>query len=245
MRYFEKMTWPECQRAIHPERWVILPIGAIEAHGPHLPLNTDNIIARELAARLGAALDGLVLPVLPFGQVWSLKDFPGSLTFSTETLERVVVELAVSLYRHGVRRLILLNAHFGNNQSLKEAARQVMEDYPDIHVLYFSHPGLNRLVQGIMETERPHPAYVHADEIETSLLLAFQPEDVRMELAVREYPQFPASFDYTPTPWGAVTKSGVLGDPTKATAAKGELLAQRLVEEMVKIVRSWEEEHRG
>ncbi|MHC5395707.1 creatininase family protein, partial [Listeria monocytogenes] len=68
---------------------VILPIGAVEAHGPHLPLGTDNILASEYSAKIAAKTDGFVLPVLPYGQVWSLQDFPGSLTLSNETVTKV------------------------------------------------------------------------------------------------------------------------------------------------------------
>lgn len=86
---------------------VLLPIGAVEAHGPHLPLGTDNILASEYSAKIAAETDGFVLPVLPYGQVWSLQDFPGSLTLSNETVTKVVVEIGESTY---FRKHILMHS---------------------------------------------------------------------------------------------------------------------------------------
>ena len=121
---------------------VILPLGAIEAHGPHLPLETDNLLAERYGARLAAATGGYVLPVLPFGQVFSLGDFPGSLSVSNESLSRIVAEVGEGLYRQGVRILVLFSAHLGNMVAMKDAARRLFAEHKDFRVLHMVYPDL-------------------------------------------------------------------------------------------------------
>jgi len=103
----------------------ILPVGTLEAHGPHLPLGTDTIIPYELAKVLANKLNALILPPIPYGVVTSLLGYPGSITISKETLEAMVYEIITSFSRHGVDTFIILNGHGGNNAALENVARRL------------------------------------------------------------------------------------------------------------------------
>lgn len=231
------LTWPEFEERRAHTPVAILPVGAIEQHGPHLPLETDNILAQAFAGRLAARLKCFVLPVLPYGQVWSLRHFPGSLTVSSETMTHFVAELVESLGHQGVKLVVVVSGHLGNLAPLKEAARLVLlRGGPTM--LYMNYPGLSRACDGVLEAPASHPGIVHADEIETSLLLAVAPERVAMDRAVAEYPKYPDHFDYAATGWEQVNKTGVFGDATKASAAKGEVILERVLEHAERIVRA-------
>jgi len=237
----EDLTWKEAETAFNKTQTAILPVGAVEAHGYHMPLGSDNVIATKLAEILAEEIGGILLPLLPFGQVWSNRDFPGSLSLTARTLERIIIDIGHSLHRNGIKVYVILNSHLGNSASLKQAARELMETL-DIKTVILTYPGIKELTKGIIESESAHSSYIHGCEIETSLLLAMDKGKVKMERAVREYPSFPPYFDAVPTSWRKVTKSGVLGDPTLATQEKGEMLIKGLIENMVRILRSLKEE---
>nr|WP_040369205.1 creatininase family protein [Caldibacillus debilis] len=220
----------------------ILPIGAVEAHGPHLPLATDNILAERLSERLAEKVGAFVLPTLPYGQVWSLRDFPGSITVSNESLIRFLVDIGSSLYNQGFRIWAMVNAHLGNQTALKEAARILYDRHPDFKIFYFFYPGMNTVAKGIRETEAVHSTYFHACELETSIMLYLAEEFTDMEKAIRDIPQIPEEADYTPTPWQEFTKTAVLGDATLATKEKGEVIVETALERMADILRRAKDE---
>lgn len=231
------LTWPQFEAVRREVKVAVLPIGAIEQHGPHLPLETDNILAAAFSARLADRLGCLLLPVLPFGQVWSLRHFPGSLTVSSPTMTRFVRELVESMGCQGIMLVAAVSGHLGNLAALKEAARQLsLQTGP--RLVYLNYPGLAAACEGLLDAPRSHPGIVHADEIETSLLLAIAPDRVDMSQAVSEYPRYPADFDHTADGWERVSRSGVFGDATKATGPKGEAMFERLLQQAEAIVRA-------
>jgi len=232
----------EVKEKIDEVKIAILPIGAVEAHGPHLPLATDNILAERLSERLAEKVGAFVLPTLPYGQVWSLRDFPGSITVSNESLIRFLVDIGSSLYNQGFRIWAMVNAHLGNQTALKEAARILYDRHPDFKIFYFFYPGMNTVAKGIRETEAVHSTYFHACELETSIMLYLAEEFTDMEKAIRDIPQIPEAADYTPTPWQEFTKTAVLGDATLATKEKGEVIVETALERMADILRRAKDE---
>lgn len=217
---------------------IILPIGAVEAHGPHLPLETDNILAEKYSDLIAENVNGLVLPVIPYGQVWSLKNFPGSLTISNETLIQLIYELASGLYKQGARIFVLVSGHLGNMVALKESGRKIQEKYTDMKVLYIFYPKIQKLAEEVRESKSSHATYIHACEIETSLLLYLSPEDVNMNLAISESPEIPMIADFTPTPWETFTDTTVLGDAKLATQEKGKFLITKTLELATEMIKS-------
>lgn len=231
----------------------LLPLGATEQHGPHLPLATDQIIADGMAARLDAACGGrlLVLPGLPATCSVHHMAFAGSLSLEHETFAQVVLQLVRSAAHHGFTRFFLLNAHGGNISIGGVIAEQLSAQLPDVELVFgtwFRMAGerLRHLVEGA------YPAVGHACEFETSLVMALRPELVDHASIVDD--GIPASspllkFDLLsggqPTrslPFDRLTSNGVWGKPTKATAEKGEAILSITIPLIVDVLRAhWPE----
>lgn len=226
----------DIKEKIQDSKIAILPVGAVEAHGPHLPLGTDNILAERLSAKLAERVNGLVLPTLPYGQVWSLKNFPGSINISNESMISFLTDIGESLYRQGITTFAMVNGHLGNGTALKEAARALYESCPNMRVFYFFYPGMTKAAAEVRETKSAHNTYFHACEIETSYMLYLAPEYVKMERAITDIPNIPAHADVTPTPWEEFTETAVLGDAKLATAEKGKYIIDIALENMVNLV---------
>jgi creatinine amidohydrolase len=226
----------EVKEKIQTSRVAILPIGAVEAHGPHLPLGTDNYLAERLSKRVAKRTDAFVLPTLPYGQVWSLKNFPGSINISNESLISFIVDIGVSLYEQGFRVFAMINGHLGNAVAMKEAARKLYSLYHDYKILYLFYPGIKKVTEEVRETNSSHASYFHACEIETSYMLYLAEEYVDMSHAISDIPKIPMSADVTPTPWEEFTNSAVLGDATIATKEKGEKIIEVAIENMIKLI---------
>ncbi|MFD3259613.1 creatininase family protein [Paenibacillus lentus] len=214
----------------------ILPIGAVEAHGPHLPLGTDNLLAERLARRLAERTKSFVLPTLPYGQVWSLQNFPGSINVSNEALIRMLYDIGESLYSQGLRIYVMLNGHLGNAVALKEAARLLYKDYPELKVYYFFYPGSKQAIERMRETPASHASYFHACELETSYMLYLAGEYVDMDKALNDIPNIGVEADCTPTPWEEFTSTAVLGDATLATKEKGEEIIEATLNTMTAMI---------
>lgn len=240
MTRWQDLTWPEVREAVARTPYALLPFGAIEEHGPHLPLGTDALAAGSLAARLAAEADLIELPVMPYGQVWSLEHFDGSLSVGDETLVALVLGVAEGLERAGVKGIVLLSAHLGNAAALKKAAR-ALEERGGIPAIALTYPGLAAVAAQVRESPQSHPAIMHADELETSIMLALHPETVQMDRAVSEYPEYPAHFDVGAVRWDTVSDSGVFGDATAASAKKGEAIVDHVTRTAVSLISGWKE----
>ncbi|WP_100010207.1 creatininase family protein [Lentibacillus sediminis] len=223
----------EIKGKMEKTRIAILPVGAVEAHGPHLPLGTDNLLAERLAEKLAERVNGFVLPTLPYGQVWSLRNFPGSINISNESIIRFLADIGESLYKQGVRTFAMVNGHLGNAPALKEAARVLYESCPEMRVFYFFYPGMSQAAAEVRETASAHGTYFHACEIETSFMLYLAPEYVDMKKAITDIPEIPVHADVTPTPWEEFTDSAVLGDAKLASEEKGKYIIEIALENMV------------
>lgn len=233
------MKWVELSSpqlgSVSRETICVLPLGATEQHGPHLPLATDQIIADGLAAELDALCHDrlLLLPGLPATCSEHHMAYPGSLTLNHDAFIQVVSQLVGSAARHGFRRFFLLNAHGGNASVGGVVAEQLSTQLPEIDVVFgtwFRMAGerLRHLVEG------DYPAVGHACEFETSLVMALRPELVDRTVIVDDgaAPTSPLlKFDLLsggPTirsvPFDQLTASGVWGKPSLATAEKGQAI---------------------
>jgi creatinine amidohydrolase len=245
---FGKLTWPEVARAARAGRVPVVPIGTLEDHGHHLPIDTDvkltEEICRAAVTRLGEG--AVLLPPIVHGYSPHHMDFPGTITIGWDTFCRYCTDVAVSLVRHGFRRVLLVNGH-GSNQNLVEtAARLAMVEEPAALVaacFYLSGPRAARAVERIRDSERGGMG--HACELETSLYLHLQPDAVDMERSVDER-AYPSSdnlwMDWSDGPlklmpwWSSFSESGVQGDATKASPEKGAALFDAAVEEIAAFV---------
>ena len=211
----------------------LLPLGAVEVHGDHLPLLTDLYLAEGVCRLVAERLPGaVVLPSMPYGQIWSLRDKPGCLSISDNTLSALLSEVGRSLFQQGVKKFAVVNGHVGNVNAIKMAQR-VLFDECDLKMYSFTYPGVEAAQAKVLVTKRPHKAYFHACEIETSYMLYLRPDKVDMSKAIRQYPEFPPDFDVVPSPWSKVMDKAVMGDATAATKEKGKAMIDAVVDTIV------------
>jgi len=229
-----KATWPEIKDYFKNNAIAVMAFGAHEEHGPHLPLSTDTVQADGLARRLAENLDAMLLPPIPYGDSWGVNTFPGTVSISFSTIYALVMDIGKSLKMNGVRALIVINGHFGNHSPIEIAARDLTTQF-DFPVLMLDYPRMAEIAGEVCESKPAGPTFYHADEFETSLMLALKPEWVKMEKAQAEYPVFPVTFGSEPIFFDTFCKSGVFGDPRPATALKGERMLEMLTRENIKI----------
>ncbi|MEA5534884.1 creatininase family protein [Crocosphaera sp. XPORK-15E] len=248
-RFFPYLTWTEIQAMKNKENVVIVqPIGAIEQHGPHLPIIVDSAISMGV---LGKALGQLepeipayALPCLYYGKSNEHWHFPGTITLSATTLLTVIMEVAASIYRAGFRKLVLMNSHGGQPQIMEIAARDIHQQYSDFCVFPLFTWRVPHIAKELL-TPQELEYGIHAGDAETSILLSLLPDHVRMEKAVREYPQgLPENSLLSmegklPFAWltQELTQSGVMGDATAATQEKGDRLLASVAEGWVQVIR--------
>jgi creatinine amidohydrolase len=246
---YERLTWPEVRTAVAEDRVCLIPAGTLEDHGPHLPIDCDARIASEICRRaaLAAADDVVLLPPVTHGFTPHHMDFPGPITIGWETFTRYCTDIGTSLARHGFKRILYLNGHGSNIPLIEMAARLVSLEYPDVlaaSVFYLTSDEGRRVIAETRDSDIGGMG--HACELETSVYLAIDPGAVDMSKAVDEN-SFPegqhAWMDWSDGPlkimpwWNALSRTGVHGDATKATADKGAILLDAAVKECVEFVR--------
>ncbi|MBN8637597.1 MAG: creatininase family protein [Anaerolineae bacterium] len=235
----ETATWVEVERRLSAGNAVaLLPVGAQEQHGPHLALATDTIMATGLAERLADQLDALLLPALPYGETWTTAGWKGTISISFNTLVALTTDIGAALAAHKVAALIIVNGHFGNSAPLEQAARALITQH-NLPTMILNYPSIEQAAAAVCESTPAAPGFYHADEVETSVVLALRPDAVQMEQAQPEYPQFPPTFGATPTQLDTFNRSGVFGDPRPATAAKGEQLLTLLTASALNVIRAF------
>ncbi len=240
------MTWPDVADAVKAgATTVVVPVGATEQHGPHLPLGTDTIrasaLTERLAERLGPSV--LVAPALPFGCSDEHAGFPGLLGLQHETLARLIVDLAHRLTGWDVRRLVLLSAHGGNGEALDLALTRLRRELPDLTVR--TNGDLQTIAPVLLEVARrdgiPANALgLHAGEGETSEMLHLRPDLVRSKDSA---PGFTGDMEAVldelrKDGLRAVTEEGVLGDPTRAEAGRGARYLDVVADDLAALIRN-------
>jgi creatinine amidohydrolase len=247
-RYFPYLTWKEIAEMKNKENVVIIqPLGAIEQHGHHLPIAVDSAISLGV---LGKALEKLdltipayALPCLYYGKSNEHFGFPGTITLTAETLLSLIKEVATSIYDSGFRKLVLMNSHGGQPQIIEIAARDIHQENPDFQVFPFFTWRVPNITQKLL-TKQELEHGIHAGDAETSLMLALLPEQVRIDLAVKEYPQnlpqdsLISMEGKLPFAWltKEVSISGVMGDATVATPEKGQKILASLADGWVSVI---------
>lgn len=226
-RRLETMTWPEVEGAIAGgARTAIVPLGSIEQHGAHLPLATDAWIAEALADAVCAAVPGSVAcPVIRLGCAAEHLAFPGTLHLAPPTLEAVLHDVLAALARHGVRRALVFSAHGGNLPALREMVPRLRAALPALAIVTVTDLERVTAVLHAAAAAAGIPAGVaghHAGEIETSILLALRPGDLRANrfAAGALVDTTDASHVFYPD-LRATAPTGTVGDPRPADPARG------------------------
>ncbi|MGH6714254.1 MAG: creatininase family protein [Bradyrhizobium sp.] len=229
--FIERMTWDDVARHIGNGAAAILPVGAAaKEHGFHLPLNTDRIQAEWLAGQLAERFDALIWPTLVYGYYPAFVAYAGSSSLSSATFEAVVQEIASGILGHGCRKLFVLNTGISTLAPVDRALAG-LDAGKVTHLRIHDGPRYRATAERL--TEQSHGS--HADELETSLMLALAPHLVDM---ARAEPSpaigFEAPGPLTPLDMNSpnYSRSGSYGDPTLATAAKGEILLAAMLDDL-------------
>jgi len=228
----EDLTWMEAEKILKPDTVIVIPLGAAaKEHGPHLKLKNDFLIAEYLKKRVLGKADVVVAPTINYHFYPAFVEYPGSTSLKLETGRDVIVDICRTLSRFGPRRFYILNTGISTLRALKPAADLLAAEgivlrYTDL-----------RIMEPIEKTLKQEAGGTHADEIETSMMLFMAPETVNMKKAVKDYQPDNVRGGLTRDPKskvGVYSPTGIWGDPTLATRAKGRKLTEFLVTAILK-----------
>lgn len=250
---YEKLTWPEINDAIELGKVCIVPCGAVEQHGPHLPLDVDLICPTEVARGAGREAPDkiLVLPTVAYGYTGHVMDFPGTINNDFEHFMHHVLDITKSLAYHGFKKMVLLNGHGSNMPNLDLVARRTnLETDAECVLIGWWH--LLRVDKDFFPRWRESKfpgGCAHACELETSMYLYLDGDNVRKELIKNG--QFSFHADESPFHWvdlfsagpatinswtSSYSETGVLGEAELATAEKGRQVYEEAVKQLVRFV---------
>ena len=222
MKLLEEMSWPEIEAGLNQTQTIILPVGATEEHGPHLPIFTDTIQAMEVAMEAARRRDLFVAPPVHYGVCRSTRGFPGTITVGHDALRLYAHDILLSFYDSGFRRVMILTGHAGGQHlSALEEACQMAVSERDFLV---STVSLFDLID-MKAVEAKGDG--HAGEIETSFMQVIRGDLVKgkpdAHFPVR--PRFLVQKDVR-----HIMGNGIMGDPSRATPEKGRLLMEMAVQ---------------
>jgi creatinine amidohydrolase len=250
---YQKLTWPEINEAIDQEQVCIVPIGAVEQHGHHLPLDVDLVCPTGVAAGAGKQIPSktLVLPIIAYGYTGHVMDFPGTINGHYENFIRNVLDVTTSLAYHGFKKIILLNGHGSNMPNLDLAARRtnLETDAECLCIAWWNLLTIDKEFLPSWREGRNPGGCAHAGELETSMYLYLAEDDVRKDKIKTEYISFneenspfmhvdlfatgPASVvNWT----SSYTESGAMGDCELASVEKGKRAYDEAVKQLIDLV---------
>ncbi len=250
---YEKLTWPEIEDAVDAAQVCVVPCGAVEQHGPHLPLDVDLVCPTGIARGAGRQVPGkmLVLPTVAYGYTGHVMDFPGTINNHFEHFIHHVLDITKSLAYHGFKKILLLNGHGSNMPNLDLAARRtnLETDAECIATAWWQLLTVDKeFLPGWRESKFPGGCS-HAGELETSLYLYLDGDNVRkdkIKSGVIGFNEEESPFNWvdlfasgpaTVVSWtSSYSETGVLGDAEKATAEKGERAYEEAVKQLVRFI---------
>ena len=229
------LTTDDFARALAEGRWLLLPFGALEQHGPHLPLATDLLEAEHVCLAVAERINGLVGPGLPYGICRTMRNFPGTISLSAETFQRVVRELMAEFVRHGARKVVLYSGHAEPVQleALREAAVPLVDADPSLTVLVI---GPYAFLEPIRREAGLAGRDGHAGSMETSEMLVVAEALVRTDRipAVQDRPRI-SQFRVLAQP-ETEFPTGVRGDTSKVSRELGERTVGQIVAELAAVL---------
>ncbi|HIG53928.1 MAG TPA: creatininase family protein [Candidatus Latescibacteria bacterium] len=254
--HFDELTWPEVNEAVEMGKIPIIPTGAVEQHGHHLPLKVDHLCANAVAteaARLKAEF-ALVLPPVSYGYVHHVMDFPGSINIHHEHFIQYVLGITKSLAYHGFKKMIILNGHGSNHNLVDMVARRTIVE-TDASCTFTSWWQLLKVHPGFDEKWRESVfpgGCSHAGELETSMLLHLSPESVRKDKIKSEIAktnqrgsQYIWGDLFGKSAMGLIewtsqySDSGVMGEAEKATAEKGKIVFEEASKNLAEFIEEY------
>ena len=243
-RFLPRLTSREIAEMEKEDALVILPVGAVEQHGAHLPVMTDSLIGEAILTRTLEKIDPeeqiWLLPPLSYGKSNEHIGMAGTISLSVSTLLAVVSDIAASLKASRFRRLLLFNTHGGNADLLNVIAREVR--IANGLMVFCLSPGSLNVASDLVDDEELELG-IHGGDFETSLVMAIKPGWVKRGLLVREVPcmhrfEFLSLEGSIRFAWkmADISASGIAGDATKASADKGEIILERISDVLSRVL---------
>ena len=237
----EKLTWVEAEGVLNEYEVVLISLGArTKEHDPHMPLNTDWLMAEYLAERVAAEVPVVVMPTIQYGYYPAFLEYPSSISIGYDTFKEFVKDICRSLAGHGARKFYILNTGVSTLQPLKEAAEELISEGIRLRYTDVTEAG-----RGVAEQVREQEGGTHADELETSTMLYIKPEVVDMSKAVKDYhPLGGRGLTRNPNrrDAGAYSPTGIFGNPTLASREKGRLIVEAMIRDIVSEIKALIEE---
>ncbi|QRG65141.1 creatininase family protein [Brevibacillus choshinensis] len=232
----KEMSWTTFLERKRQTDLVIIPTGACEVYGPHLPMGSDMLVAAKLAELVAGRVHAIIGPTLEVGDSSALDDFPGTITITPDSFKAYLKDVVDSLIKWGFKNFLFINGHAGNVAMVNHVS-QTLRQRPELRCAQIDcWRFIKAQDQGIVESGEV--AHGHAGEAGTSVLLYLYPELVDLEQAVDEVPKqkdlFPEVIKYAR--YGTKTESGTIGYPSLASREKGEALVQRSVDRIARFL---------
>ena len=240
---YEELTAPDFARAVARSGGTcIVPLGILEKHGPHLPLGTDLIDCREVSLRAATTEYALVFPPYFVGQIFEAKHQPGTIAYGSRMMLDFLQETCDELARNGLRRIILVNGHGGNDAFLHYFCQSQLEARRD-YVVYLFEPAYDEATESRLDKMRKTTVDGHAGEEETSVMLSHRPELVKQaragdESGADQRRQAGLKNAYTGIWWYAGQPNHYRGDGSAGNAAFGQALLEAETGALVEMIRS-------
>jgi creatinine amidohydrolase len=240
---WEELTAPDFARAVERSSGTaVLPLGIVEKHGPHLPLGTDLLDAREVALRAVGKEYSIVFPPYYFGQIFEAQHQPGTLAYSERLIWDLLQETVDEIARNGVKKIILVNGHGGNNSFLPFFCQSQLARRRD-YALYLFQPSGDAEADPRVKALRQTAMDMHAGEVETSTVLAHRPDLAHPERAREQSGADQSRLEglkdaYTAIWWYARFPNHYAGDGGPATAELGNLVLDREAESLAAVIRA-------
>lgn len=237
-----ELTAPDFVKAVEKSGGVcLIPIGVFEKHGPHLPLGTDLIDVREVALRAAKKEYALVFPEYYFSQILEAKHQPGTIAYSPKLIWDILQETCEEISRNGIKKIVLVNGHGGNNSFLPFFGMSQLEKPRDYCVVLFQ-PETSAEVAEKVRKLRETKTGGHADEAETSTMLISRPDLVHKDRANDQSGENQARLKHIPTNftgifWYAQYPNHYAGDGSYAKRELGELLINSKAEQLVNLIK--------
>lgn len=238
---WEELTAPDFVKAVKlSESVCIIPMGVVEKHGPHLPLGTDVYTAREISRRAAEKEYCIVYPYYFAGQIFEAKQQPGTIAYSSELIYKMLEETCHEISRNGIKKIILANSHGGNTTFLQYFCQTQLEKQRD-YVVYLFTPSVDAETQKKIVSMRKSTTGGHADEVETSSVIAIRPDLVRLDQATTEsgkdLDRLQLKNVYTGIWWYAKYPNHYAGDAKDAHKELGEVSLEQRGDQLAEVVK--------
>ncbi len=230
--YWDEYTYAEIEGIIKKQPLVILPVGSVEAHGHHLPLNTDMLQPLWLAEEIAKRINALILPPIHYGWTQGLSSFPGTISISFDSLRGFVKDILNEVAKHGFRKIMVLSGHASTNHmaALRLACEDVLKEYKNLKIMLLSDYNIAYQYRRKLVPEDDS----HAGIIETSRIMAIRPELVKKNYKFEKNPagKYTVQVDYK-----EMVPYATFSNPEGANKELGEKLNNMILDELLKIIK--------